>query len=82
MRTFSLALAALALTGCATTRYSVTYCLKHDQALPAEPERVGPKLTGRADEDTRILAGGLIRWQAYGLGLRDILEHCREPSAS
>jgi hypothetical protein len=69
----------LALTGCATTRFAPTYCLQHDQMLPSEPEKVGPKLTGRADEDTRILAGSAIRLRAWGRGLADILEHCREP---
>jgi hypothetical protein len=70
---------AAGLSGCATTRYSTIYCVGKDQTLPAEPPKVGPKLTGRADEDTRILAGSAIRLRAWGRGLADILEHCREP---
>jgi hypothetical protein len=73
-------LAALALTGCATTRYSTAYCLSHDQALPAEPPKVKDKLTGQADRDVEIIAGSAIRLRAWGEGLQTILEGCREPA--
>jgi hypothetical protein len=73
----ALGMFALLLSGCSTTRYVTVPCVGKDQVLPSEPEKVGGKLTGRADEDTRILAGGLIRWQAYGTGLRRILDGCR-----
>lgn len=79
---FTIPLILLALAGCTTTRYVTVPCVGKDQALPAEPEKVAPKLTGRADEDTRILAGGLVRWQAYGRGLRSVLEGCRASSAA
>jgi hypothetical protein len=72
-----LSLAIIALSGCQTTRYVVRPCLAPDQQLPAEPERVGPKLTGKADEDVRTLAGSALRLRAWGTGLRDILEGCR-----
>lgn len=74
-------IAGAALTGCATqTRYVSTYCLTHDQALPAEPERIKSKLTGKADTDIGIVAGSAIRLRAWGEGLQTILNGCREPS--
>lgn len=75
----ALALAA-SLAGCTTTRYVQTYCIGKDQALPDEPERVHNKLTGKADEDVKIVAGSAIRLRAYGQGLRGIIEGCREPT--
>lgn len=77
-RTVKIACAALALSGCATTRYVDVPCISKGQQLPSEPSPVKSKLTGKADEDTRTLAGGLLRWQAYGRGLRTILEGCQE----
>jgi hypothetical protein len=80
-RLFPIALAltiiALALSGCQTTRYVTVPCLTKDQTLPAEPDRVKDRLTGKADEDVRIIAGSNIRLRAWGSGLRDILEGCR-----
>jgi hypothetical protein len=75
------ALAYIALTGCATTRYSTSYCLTHDQALPAEPPKVKDQLTGQADRDLEIVAGSAIRLRAWGEGLRTILDGCREPAS-
>lgn len=72
---------ALALSACAPhPRYISTYCLSHDQQLPAEPPKVHDKLTGQADKDIGIIAGSAIRLRAWGEGLQDILEHCREPA--
>jgi hypothetical protein len=73
-------LAAVAFTGCATTRYVPTYCLAHDQQLPAEPPKIKSQLTGDASKDVGVLAGSAIRLRAYGEGLRTILEGCREPA--
>jgi hypothetical protein len=72
-----LSLATIALAGCQTTRTIIAPCIGKDQAIPAEPDKLAPRLTGRADEDVRILAGGLIRWQNYGRGMRQIVESCR-----
>lgn len=80
MRTFSLAIIALALSGCAHTRYLTTYCLPHDAKLPAEPPKVHDKLTGDASKDVGTLAGSAIRLRSWGEGLQSILENCREPS--
>lgn len=74
----ALPLLALALAGCQTTRTVATPCIAKDQALPEEPKSITPDLTGEADKDTRVLAGGLLRWQSYGRGLRSILETCRD----
>lgn len=75
-------LLALALTGCAATRYSTAYCLSHDQALPAEPPKVKDQLTGQADRDVEIIAGSAIRLRAWGEGLQTILDGCREPATN
>lgn len=76
-RTVVLVVAIAALSGCATTRYVTVPCLTKDQVLPAEPERVKPRLTGKADEDLRIVAGSNLRLRAWGVGLQDILNGCR-----
>lgn len=65
------------LTGCTTTRYVTVPCISKDQAIPAEPEKVGDKLTGKADEDVKIIAGSAVRLRAWGQGLQGILEGCR-----
>lgn len=76
-----LACAALALTACAPhPRFITTYCLTKDQALPPEPPRVKSQLTGKADEDLRIVAGSAIRLRSWGEGLQHILEGCRDPN--
>jgi hypothetical protein len=76
-----LAATALALTACAPhVRYVSTYCLTHDQQLPAEPPKVHSQLTGHADSDIGIIAGSAIRLRAWGEGLQTILEGCREPA--
>jgi hypothetical protein len=72
------ALILLSLSACSHTRYVQIPCVGKDQALPAEPEKVAGKLTGRADEDIKIIAGSAVRLRAYGQGLRGILEGCRE----
>lgn len=70
-------IALLALSACSTTRYISTPCVSKDQALPAEPERVKEKLTGKADEDLRTVSGSALRLRAWGQGLHGILEGCR-----
>jgi hypothetical protein len=69
----------IALTGCATTRYSAIYCVGKDQALPQAPSKVHDQLNGQADHDLTIVAGSAIRLRAWGDGLANILEGCREP---
>jgi hypothetical protein len=76
-------LAAIALTGCATTRYAPTYCLtraQFEQLKAQQPPKVHGSLTGQADRDSQILAGSLIRVRAYSDGLLTILAGCVESS--
>jgi hypothetical protein len=75
-----LSFAAVAFSGCATTRYVSTYCITKDQTIPAEPPKVKPQLTGEADKDLRIVSGSAVRLRAWGEGLQTTLEGCREPS--
>lgn len=79
MRTFVLTLAALALAGCQTTRYTTVHCLTPEQLeeiRKAEPPKVGDKLTGKADEDVRVVAGSAIRLRAWGRGMLGVLDGC------
>ena len=67
----------LCLSACTTTKYVTVPCISKDQALPAEPPKVADKLTGKADEDVKIIAGSAVRLRAWGQGLHSILEGCR-----
>lgn len=81
MRTFSLALMLL-LTGCAQTRYVQTFCVtgaQLEQLQHAKPGKVRDQLTGKADEDLKKVAGRLVRVEAWGDGLIDVLGGCVEP---
>ena len=75
----SLILAALLLSGCQTTRYIPIKCISPEQLeqqRQAEPPKVHDKLTGKADEDVRTIAGSNVRLRAYSHGLLGILEGC------
>ena len=73
----------IALTGCAhSPRYVTVPCISKDQTLPAEPPKVADRLTGRADEDVKVLGGSAVRLRAWGQGLQGILEGCRERGAN
>jgi hypothetical protein len=74
----SVVLLVILLAGCATPRYVTIYCVGKDQQPPKEPERIGGKLTGRAQDDLKIVAGSAIELRAWGQGLNQILEGCRE----
>jgi hypothetical protein len=77
------ALAAIALTGCATTRYVTVSCVtrqQYSELRKAEPPKVGDKLTGQADSDIRIVAGSAIRLRAYSEGLMGVLGGCVDPN--
>ena len=72
-------IAVVALTGCTTTRYVKVPCLtpqQLEQQRQAEPPKVHDKLTGRADEDVKVLGGSAIRLRAWGTGMLDILGGC------
>lgn len=72
-------LITLMCSGCATTRYVTVPCLTKDQLedrRKAEPPKVGEKLTGKADEDIKPIAGSAIRLRSWGQGNLDILSGC------
>lgn len=72
-------LPVIALSACTTPRVISQPCLTKEQVEElrrAEPEKVAPKLTGRADEDLRIVSGSALRLRAWGLGLLGTLEGC------
>jgi hypothetical protein len=73
-------IAALALTGCAHTRYVTVHCLtpaQLEQLKAAEPPKVSDKLTGKADEDIRTVAGSALRLRSYAHGLLGVLDGCQ-----
>lgn len=76
-RIAALCVICAALPACTTTRYIAVPCISKDQVLPAEPPKVADKLTGRADEDLKTIAGSAVRLRAWGQGLHAILEGCR-----
>lgn len=74
----------LALSGCATapkppTRYIPVPCVSQDQLTQlqqAEPEKVGSKLTGQAQEDVKTIAESAIKLRDYANGLLGVLGGC------
>ena len=79
MKRAILILLAASLTACATPRYQRVACLTPEQLAELkkqEPEKVGDKLTGRADEDLRTVSGSAIRLRSWGQGLVGVLEGC------
>ena len=85
LRRFRPALIALALSGCATTRYVMVACIDQPQLQrlkDAEPPRVGEKLTGQAQDDFKIAAGSAVELRSYSHGLLGVLEGCVEPKVS
>lgn len=81
MRHKLLCLSLLTLAGCAhSPRYVQIPCLTDEQYQElerAKPEKIGGKLTGKADEDIKPIAGRLIRVEAWGDGLLGVLKGCR-----
>jgi hypothetical protein len=77
-----LPLAVLILSGCVTTKYVPTYCVTRaqlDELQAQRPQAIRDKLTGKADEDLKLVTGKLIRVEAWGDGLLDILGACVDP---
>jgi hypothetical protein len=78
-----LPLAVLILSGCVTTKYVQTYCISAEQLaeLRAQrPQAIRDQLTGDADKDLRLVTGKLVRVQAWGDGLLDVLGACLPPA--
>jgi hypothetical protein len=82
MRTFKVAALALTLGGCSLfheTRYVTIHCLTKEQFAELQkqkPEKIRDQLTGKADEDVKKISGRLIRVEAWGDGLLDVLGGC------
>ena len=77
--TIGIALAALALSGCATTRYAPTHCVTPEQyqkLKDAEPPKVGKDLTGQAQDDLKIIAGSNVELREYSHGLLGVIGGC------
>jgi hypothetical protein len=76
---FPLMLASMLITGCTTTRFVRIACLTPEQLEErrrAEPPLVREKLTGKADEDVRIIGGSAVELRAWGRGNLDVLSGC------
>lgn len=79
MMRLAVALSAILLAGCSTTRFVTVPCLtpeQYEELRKSEPEKIGDKLNGKADEDIRIVAGSNIRLRSWGRGLLGVLEGC------
>jgi hypothetical protein len=73
------ALILLSLSACQTTRYVTIPCVtseQYKQLEQAEPPKIADKLTGKAGEDIKTIAGSNIRLRAWGRGNLDILGGC------
>lgn len=75
----ALPLIALALAGCAHTRYVTVPCLtqvQYDKLAGDLPPKVRDQLTGRADQDIKIIAASGVRLRGYSEGLLGVLHGC------
>lgn len=75
------ALIPLALAGC-QTKFVTVHCVTPEQARDlkaAEPPKIADKLTGKADEDVRTIAGSNIRLRSWGTGLLGVVQGCAKP---
>jgi hypothetical protein len=73
--------ASLLLAACAhqpLTRSCLTQ-QQYEQLKASEPPKVHSKLTGKADEDVRPLAGSSLELRAWGHALLDTLKICSTP---
>lgn len=79
-------IAPLALAGCAhatapgievrTVEVPTPVACVDEAAIPAEPDRVAGKLTGRADHDVSIIAESALELRRWGGKLRAMLVGC------
>ena len=78
MRHKLLCVALVTLTGCGHTTL-IRPCITPAQLAELEkqePPKVADKLTGKADEDVRTLAGSSLRLRGWSYNLRDALRVC------
>lgn len=79
MRKLLLIAAAVAVSGCAHTRYVTVHCVtaeQHQKLKDAEPERIGGKLSGQAQDDLKIIAGNNVELREYSHGLLGVIGGC------
>lgn len=70
-------LASITLSGCAHTITVSCLTRKQYEDLKAQqPGKIHGKLTGKADEDIRPVAGSALRLRAYSDTLLGVLEVC------
>ena len=76
------ALGYISLAACATTPLTRS-CLtpaQYKQIHDSEPPKVHGRLTGKADEDIRVIAGSALELRSWGETELSLLEICsREP---
>ena len=73
------ALAALFSLGACAHKPVIVSCVTREQLEELrrqEPPRIADRLTGRADEDTRTLAGSALRLRAWGHNMLNVVEVC------
>ena len=73
---------ALLASGCASGPHEVRVPVPVPCApasLPAEPELVGPALTGNAERDIGIVAASALRLRQWGRELSALLAACQAP---
>ena len=89
---YVIALAALALAGCAHTqdepavevriqevKVPVPVACVDPDGVPREPGKVGDKLNGNAAHDADILAGSAIDLRQWGRELMALIRPCTKP---
>jgi hypothetical protein len=79
MRKLLLTVAAIATSGCVTTRYVSVPCTTPEQyqkLKDAEPKRVGSELRGQAQDDLKIIAGNNVELREYSHGLLGVIDGC------
>lgn len=68
-----------ALAACATPQTIVQTCVtpeQYEELKRQEPPKVKDELSGRADQDIRVISGSAIRLRAWGRGLLGVVEGC------
>jgi hypothetical protein len=72
----ALILVALMLAGCTTVPVNCLTRADYERLKSAEPPKIHDKLTGKADEDVRPIAGSAYELRSWGHTLLDSLEVC------
>jgi uncharacterized lipoprotein YajG len=78
VRTLVITLAAVLLSGC-QTKFVTRSCLtpqQYAELKSQEPPKVTGSLTGKADEDVRVIAGSALRLRGWGHNMLDVLKIC------